>query len=132
MDQQLQDKERQKASESRWKLKKFVSRTDGKLDNVGVWQVKRDERQASTRTYPLLTLRGKLTIVLGERRQQLLDSISKHDHLTPFKQSRRKTHPRTAEWLFETSEFKKWFTGEASQVLWTSGKSMILLPRLII
>ena len=35
------------ASESRWRLKKFVSRADNKLDNIGTWQIKRDERQAS-------------------------------------------------------------------------------------
>lgn len=35
------------ASESRWSLKKFVSRTDDTLDNIGAWQMKRDERQTS-------------------------------------------------------------------------------------
>lgn len=47
LDQQLQEMERQKASESRLNLKKFVSRTDDKLDNIGTWQVKRDKRRAS-------------------------------------------------------------------------------------
>lgn len=70
-----------------------------------------------------------LMLLSGEHRQHLLDSISKHDHLTPFKQSRRKRYPGTAEWLFKTSHFNQWFNEGASQMLWTSGKSMLLLPK---
>ena len=65
----------------------------------------------------------------GQRRQQFHDSISKHDFLTPLKQSRRKRYPGTAEWLFNTDQFKRWFIEGESQVLWSSGKSASLPPK---
>ncbi|SPO05181.1 uncharacterized protein DNG_07867 [Cephalotrichum gorgonifer] len=103
-EQQLQERERQKASKSRLKLKNFTARTDDKLDHIGPWQLNYEKRRAA------------------ERKQQLLDSLSKHDYLTPFKQSRRKRYPGTATWLFETPQYKAWFDGAGSQVLWCSGK----------
>lgn len=73
------------------------------------WQLQSDERRAK------------------ERRQQLLDSLSKYDYLTPLKQSRRKRLSGTSEWLFQTREFSQWIHNTESPLLWCYGKSKLSL-----
>lgn len=103
-DQQLQMKSRKYSSGSKWKLNGLLSRENDR-EYVGSWEMLRDERQAN------------------EKRQQLLNSLSTHDYLTPLKQSRRKRHSSTAQWLFPTNEFHLWANGTGSPLLWCSGKS---------
>lgn len=59
--------------------------------------------------------------------QELLESLSCHDFLTPLMQSRQKRQRGTGEWLFRTHEFKKWVDGNGAPVLWCSGKSKSLI-----
>ncbi|KAL6701543.1 hypothetical protein J3F84DRAFT_11129 [Trichoderma pleuroticola] len=68
------------------------------------WQSQSDERQEK------------------ERKQRLLDSLSIHDYLTPFKQSCRNRYSGTLEWLFHTDEFNMWINSRDFPVLWCSGK----------
>ncbi|RCI14837.1 hypothetical protein L249_6700 [Ophiocordyceps polyrhachis-furcata BCC 54312] len=58
----------------------------------------------------------------GQRRQQLMDSLSTHDYLTPLKQSRRKRYSGTAHWLSRTRQFSRWMDGVDSPLFWCSGK----------
>ncbi|KAL6794164.1 ankyrin repeat-containing domain protein [Trichoderma sp. SZMC 28012] len=73
-------------------------------DRMESWQAQSDERQAK------------------ERKQRLLDSLSTHDYLTPFKQSCRKRYSGTLEWLFHTDEFNMWNNSREFPLLWCSGK----------
>lgn len=57
------------------------------------------------------------------QKEELLESLSSHDFLTPLKQSRRKKQSGTAEWLFKTEQFEKWINGHGRPVFWYSGKS---------
>ncbi|KAH8667894.1 hypothetical protein BGZ61DRAFT_498355 [Ilyonectria robusta] len=102
-DQKLQDIERKESAGSRWELNKFFKRADDKLDKLS-GHLQRDERRAR------------------KRRQELLDSLSTHDYLTPLKLSRRKRHSETGKWLFQTPEFDRWINGTGSPILWYSGK----------
>lgn len=87
-------------------LKGLFPKTGDTPGESGAWQLESDKQRAR------------------ERRQQLLDSLSTHDYLTPLKQSRRKRHAGTAEWLFETEEFNEWINDLGFTVFWCSGKSM--------
>ncbi|KAH7010053.1 hypothetical protein EDB80DRAFT_714408 [Ilyonectria destructans] len=102
-DQQLQDIERKEAAGGRWELNKFFKRADDKLDKLS-GHLQRDERRAR------------------KRRQELLESLSTHDYLTPLKRNRRKRHSDTGKWLFQTPEFDRWINGTGSPILWCSGK----------
>lgn len=94
-----------RASTGKWKLAtKFPFKGKAGSKTYNAPQVQRDDRGAV------------------ERRQQRLDSLSKHDYLTPLKQSRRKRYSGTAQWLFETQEFDGWIAGANSPLLWCSGK----------
>ncbi|KAJ5667464.1 hypothetical protein N7507_003328 [Penicillium longicatenatum] len=102
-DQKLQVKSQRHTSGGRRRVKGLLSRENDK-ENMESWEVLRDERLAN------------------EKRQQLLDSLSTHDYLTPLKQSRRKRHNSTAQWIFSTNEFDRWVKGTGSPLLWCSGK----------
>lgn len=102
-DQQLQAMERQEAKESRLSLHRFISRIDGATEKTQAMQFQRDERRAR------------------ERRQQLVDSLSSRSSLRLFKQNCRRRHCNTTDWIFQTSEFKRWFHMD-QPVLWLTGK----------
>ncbi|KAH8660327.1 hypothetical protein BX600DRAFT_438539 [Xylariales sp. PMI_506] len=109
LDQAFQAKERDEAARGRLMMMKFASRTDSQLKNMNKMQLQRSAR-------------NKL-----KRRKQLLDQLSTHDHLRPFKQNRQKRHTGTAQWVLETQEFHSWtqgvsISGENQRVLWLSGK----------
>ena len=89
-------------------MKGFSRKTGHSSGRAGAWQLDAEEQKAR------------------ERRQQLLASLSTYDHLTPLKQSRRKRHAGTAEWLFETKEFNDWVNGDDFKVFWCSGKSKMI------
>jgi hypothetical protein len=57
-------------------------------------------------------------------RQRLLKSLSSHDYVTPFQEARKKHQYSTAEWIFTTPEFTRWYDGTGPVLLWCSGKSM--------
>ncbi|KAL7796741.1 hypothetical protein V8C37DRAFT_408226 [Trichoderma ceciliae] len=99
----LQSGERKDGSKGR-KLKSFFSRRDNRPYGVETWQTQSNERRTK------------------ERRQQLLDSLSTYDYVTPLKQSRRKRYSGTSEWLFQTPEFDQWINSTDSPVLWCYGK----------
>jgi hypothetical protein len=109
-DQKLQVKSQRHTSGGRWRVKGLLSRENDK-ETMESWEVLRGERLANERT------------------QQLLDSLSTHDYLTPLKQSRRKRHNSTAQWIFSTNEFDRWVKGTGSPLLWCSGKSKHSLSR---
>ncbi|KAJ5093645.1 hypothetical protein N7456_009506 [Penicillium angulare] len=94
----------QEAVEGESKLRSLISRAGDKLSILESGQGQIDKRRAK------------------KRKQQLLDSLSTHDYLTPLKQSRRKRHGGTAEWLFEMQEFDHWMSGTDCPVIFCSGK----------
>ncbi|KAL6816715.1 nucleoside phosphorylase domain-containing protein [Trichoderma sp. SZMC 28015] len=102
--QQLQNSEKGETSKKE-KRPRVFRRKEDRHDKMESWQAQNDERQAK------------------ERKQRLLDSLSIHDYLTPFKQSCRKRYSGTLEWLFHTDQFKMWISSRDSCLLWCSGKS---------
>ncbi|KAJ6016755.1 hypothetical protein N7451_000134 [Penicillium sp. IBT 35674x] len=102
-DQQLQMISQKDSSSTRWRPNNLLLRANEK-DNRSSWEMLRNER------------------ISKAKRQELLDSISTHDYLTPLKQSRRKRHNSTAQWLFSKDEFDQWVKGTGSPLLWCSGK----------
>ncbi|TLD28601.1 hypothetical protein PspLS_03930 [Pyricularia sp. CBS 133598] len=54
--------------------------------------------------YQNIRVKGKIKI---ERRQRLLDSLSKHDFLRPFKQSNENRYGSTTNWVFKTPQFQR-------------------------
>lgn len=102
--QQLQNIERGESSKKEKRSRVFHGKRD-RHDKIESWQAQSDERQ-----------------VKG-RKQRLLDSLSIHDYLTPYKQSCRKRYSGTLEWLFHTDEFNMWTNSQECPLLWCSGKS---------
>ncbi|KAF4455179.1 NACHT domain [Fusarium albosuccineum] len=101
---ELERLERDHAASSRSSLGRFIGRTRSDFDKMHQWQLLRDEQ------------------LEREKKQKLLDSLSKHDHIKPLKQARQKRYPHTAGWLFQTDEFKRWVNGTTAGFLWCSGK----------
>ena len=62
----------------------------------------------------------------GKERQRLLESLSSHDHLTPFREACKKRQCNTAEWICEVPQFTRWYRATGPPLLWCSGKSMLL------
>ncbi|RKL08725.1 hypothetical protein BFJ70_g16753 [Fusarium oxysporum] len=67
-------------------------------------------------------LRKFIPKVEMKERQRLLESLSSHDYVTPFQEARKKHKYSTAEWIFTTPEFTRWYDGTGSVLLWCSGK----------
>ncbi|KAJ3547289.1 hypothetical protein NM208_g1594 [Fusarium decemcellulare] len=101
---ELERLERDHAASSRSSLGRFIGRTRSDFDKMHQWQLLRDEQ------------------LEREKKQKLLDSLSKHDNIKPLKQARQKRYPHTAGWLFQTDEFKRWVNGTTAGFLWCSGK----------
>ncbi|TFB02951.1 Ankyrin repeat domain-containing protein 50 [Trichoderma ghanense] len=102
-DRQLQTLCQKKSSKSQ-KLRRLLSQDNDNSAMIAELQSEVDRRRAM------------------ERRQQLLDSLSTHDYVTPLKQSRRKRYSGTLEWLFKTREFDRWLNDSECPFLWCSGK----------
>jgi hypothetical protein len=122
-DRELQKKEIEAASGHRRKLRDMLSRTGTGLDTVKVWQMQQDKRRSGT--YVSLFLPRQLCYAnspLEGRRRQLLHSLSSHEYLPPFKRACKERHCNTAQWVFETAEFRQWRHG-TSPWIWCSGKS---------
>ncbi|TXC06971.1 hypothetical protein FocTR4_00003962 [Fusarium oxysporum f. sp. cubense] len=101
---ELQRIEQDQAEKSRLSLGRFMSRTRDDFDTMRQSQVLRNQQ------------------LEREKNQKLLDSLSSHDYLKPLKQARQKRYPQSADWIFDTGEFKRWAEGTAARFLWCSGK----------
>lgn len=55
-------------------------------------------------------------------RENFLDWISKVDFEKVHNDIYAKKHRGTGSWLFEREEFKAWFSGSKSSLLWCHGK----------
>ncbi|KAH7190109.1 ankyrin repeat protein [Fusarium oxysporum] len=103
-EQVLQEKERVAASKQRSRLRKFIPKVESELDTIKELQIQRSTRRSM------------------KERQRLLESLSSHDYVTPFQEARKKHKYSTAEWIFTTPEFTRWYDGTGSVLLWCSGK----------
>ncbi|CAI0650533.1 unnamed protein product [Colletotrichum noveboracense] len=103
-DQRLQEIERKAASKERHKVRQLFSRVGSDLDTIKNDRIQQDIRRAE------------------QSRRQLLDSLSSYDYLTHFKKACKLRHPKTAEWLFQSTAFTQWEQGLSSPWLWCSGK----------
>ncbi|KAH7226708.1 hypothetical protein BKA60DRAFT_659394 [Fusarium oxysporum] len=101
---ELQRIEQDQAEKSRLSLGRFMSRTRDDFDTMRQSQVLGNQQLEK------------------EKNQKLLDSLSSHDYLKPLKQARQKRYPQSADWIFDTGEFKRWAEGTAARFLWCSGK----------
>ncbi|KAH7247482.1 ankyrin repeat protein [Fusarium redolens] len=103
-DQMLQEKERVDALKQRSRLRKFIPKVERQLDSIKELQIQRSTRRSM------------------KERQRLLKSLSSHDYVTPFQEARKKHQYSTAEWIFTTPEFTRWYDGTGPVLLWCSGK----------
>ncbi|RDA94437.1 hypothetical protein CP533_2254 [Ophiocordyceps camponoti-saundersi (nom. inval.)] len=105
-DQELQKKEREAASKSRLTLNGFMSKANDGIDNIRQEQLQRDQRRAR------------------KQRLLLLEKLSSHDHLSPFREARKKRLCNTGEWILLTPQFNRWISASSSSLLWCSGKKV--------
>ncbi|CZR49525.1 uncharacterized protein FPRO_15884 [Fusarium proliferatum ET1] len=98
---ELQRIENEQADQSRRSLSRFMSRTRHDFDRLQIIRSQESERESN---------------------QKLLDSLSTYDYIKPLKQARQKRYPKSAEWIFDTGEFKRWVNGTTPGLLWCSGK----------
>ncbi|KAK4164976.1 ankyrin repeat-containing protein [Cladorrhinum sp. PSN259] len=103
-DQELRRKESEAATGHWHKVRNILSRTGSELDTIKEGQLQQDKRRA------------------GEQRRRLLDSLSSHEYLAPFKRACKARHPGTANWVFQTAEFRRWKEATGSPWIWCSGK----------
>lgn len=59
---------------------------------------------------------------IGSRKQELLDRLSKYDHMTPLRRASMKRHGLTAGWLTKSTEFANWIGDSKSNIFILSGK----------
>ena len=55
------------------------------------------------------------------RKQSLLDRLSTHDHVAPFKRARKKRYGSTGLWLGATDEYNRWLHSDEASNFWLSG-----------
>ncbi|RBA12849.1 hypothetical protein FPRO05_14071 [Fusarium proliferatum] len=103
-DQMVQKKERVAASKQRSRLGKFIPKVESELDTIKELQMQRSTRRSI------------------KERHRLLEFLSSHDYVTPFREARKKHQYSTAEWIITTPEFVRWYEGTGSVLLWCSGK----------
>ncbi|KAK8131140.1 hypothetical protein PG984_007578 [Apiospora sp. TS-2023a] len=101
--QELQENERVKVSESRAIVERHIARTDCSLDTLQSFQVQSNREKSR------------------KRAKKLLESLSTYNYSRSFKQSTRKRHGNTTNWIHETPQFQRWLEGDSS-VVWCSGK----------
>ncbi|KAK8018511.1 hypothetical protein PG991_007701 [Apiospora marii] len=101
--QELQEKERVKASEGRAIVERHITRTDCSLDTLQSFHVQINREKSR------------------KRARKLLDSLSTYNYSRSFSQSTRKRHGNTTNWIHGTPQFQRWLDGESS-VIWCSGK----------
>ncbi|CAJ0550061.1 Ff.00g099910.m01.CDS01 [Fusarium sp. VM40] len=100
-EQQLQTRERQAASDHR--------------RNMFAWTSK------ATAEMRRLQLRGR-KVDTDQRRCRLLQELSSYNFAAALNTIRIKRHLGTAQWIFETQEFKKWMLLDNSAFLHVTGK----------
>ncbi|RKL49257.1 hypothetical protein BFJ70_g2182 [Fusarium oxysporum] len=100
-EQQLQTRERQVASDHR--------------RNLFAWTSK------ATAEMRMLQLRGR-KVDTDQRRYRLLQELSSYNFAAALNIIRTKRHLGTAQWIFETQEFKEWMVLNNSAFLHVTGK----------
>ncbi|PHH92270.1 hypothetical protein CDD83_8195 [Cordyceps sp. RAO-2017] len=103
-EQALQQKERQLSFKAREMLERFMSSTQDGMSAFKARQLQSDLRRTR------------------ERRQLLLERLSRHDFLSPFKQACKKRHSSTGEWITSTSQFVRWTESSEPSLIWCFGK----------
>ncbi|KAK3393558.1 hypothetical protein B0H63DRAFT_491470 [Podospora didyma] len=79
-DQELQRKESEAVTSQLRKVRDILSRTQSELDTMKEGQLQQDKRRSE------------------ERKHQLLDSLSSHAYLAPFKRACKARHGNTGDW----------------------------------
>ncbi|KAG8668085.1 hypothetical protein FPOAC1_007451 [Fusarium poae] len=101
-EQEMQNKEREEASENRSLVVSSLSQNWNQLSKV-----RKDFRKAST----------------GQKQHQALEELSNYNrNITNLNSTRNKRHLQTAFWIFETQEFKDWYALKEAPVLHVTGK----------
>lgn len=119
-EQEFQEQERKQAAKHRMQLSIFASRSQKDLESAREWQIQRDQDLLSKfqrRFFVDLELTRT-----GEKKMNLLDSLSTYAYQTNFQQTRKKRHVNTATWLFSTPEFAQWKDGNTPSVFILTGK----------
>ncbi|KAK4172309.1 hypothetical protein QBC36DRAFT_294484 [Triangularia setosa] len=102
-DQKLQEKERVAQSRQRSRVKRFIPKAEKELETIKELQLQQSTRQ------------------LREERQRLLESLSSHDYMTPFKAACTKRQNGTAQWILMAPEFTRWYdVGSGKTILCAS------------
>ncbi|KAI0537632.1 ankyrin repeat-containing domain protein [Xylaria digitata] len=99
----LQAQERKAASTNRTMFQSFTARSisqNAYIQDLLLQQSKRDEQR---------------------RKEKLLNKLSTHRPEKSLKQNQRKRFCNTANWVFQTSEFRQW-VGPGGSHIWLSGK----------
>lgn len=69
-----------------------------------------------------LRFSAEMLIPAEKRTRKLLDWLSSYDVRAALQQAQRKRFNGTADWLFKTPEFERWFSSAGQHMLWCSGK----------
>ncbi|KAI8681114.1 NACHT domain-containing protein [Fusarium keratoplasticum] len=98
---QLQAKARQKAEENYGRISSLLKKARSEMRLIG---------EHGTRG------------TAEQRRRRLLKDLSSHNYTSAFNNARNKRHLGTAEWAFNTDQFRNWLTGDGPAVLHVTGK----------
>ncbi|KAI1275482.1 hypothetical protein F5Y07DRAFT_409313 [Xylaria sp. FL0933] len=101
---ELQAQERNEAARSRSMVSRLLKRTGHYQHEARSWQLETESRRTR------------------QRKQQVLDALSPHDHIKQLKQNQRKRYRDTAKWIFQIPEFGNWAERLDTTILWCSGK----------
>jgi len=100
-EQQLQTKERKEASDYRKHLMAWTSKYTAE---ISLFQARKNKTATE------------------QQRRRLLQELCSFNFMSNFNNQRNKRHLGTAEWVFQTSEYQQWITGQGTPVLHITGK----------
>lgn len=100
-EQKLQNKERKEASDYRKHLMAWTSKYTAEMN---LFQARKSKNATE------------------QQRWRLLRELSSFNFTSTFNSQRNKRHLGTAEWIFQTSEYEEWSTGQDTLVLHITGK----------
>ena len=103
-DQSLQQAKREAASQKRHRIRRFFRQVEVNLNTIKNDQLHQGIRQASKLFFVATNHTNSFT---EENRFQLLDSLSSYNYLTPYKKACKIRHPKTTEWLFQSTTFSQ-------------------------
>jgi hypothetical protein len=107
-EQRLQALERAAAAEQRSMLQRFVPKVGRELDTLKRMQLEQSDYR--DRKY----------------RQRLMEFLSIHDYLYPYRKAFKERIRDTADWIFKRPNFVEWHAGNGPPLLWCSGKRALL------